>query len=176
MKKIIIILILVAFLEPLNLFAYGVYQKPEKFIAEVFSGNTPPPNILWITKSMRIDVKKILGRDLGVLRMRFWERNGSTVWILEEIGKEKPITVGFVVKGSIIANVKVLIFRESRGDEVRHSFFLDQFRGATLESSRQLDRNIDGISGATLSVRALIKLSRLALYLHNQSGVDDGAP
>ena len=125
---------------------------------------------------MKIEVKKILGRDLGVLRVRFWERDGSTVWILDEIGKEKPITVGFVVKGGVIENVKVLIFRESRGDEVRHPFFLEQFKGARLGPSGKLDRDIDGISGASLSVRALKKLSRLALYFHSQSGVDNGPP
>jgi Na+-transporting NADH:ubiquinone oxidoreductase subunit NqrC len=32
----------------------------------------------------------------------------------------------------------------------------------------RLDRHIDGISGATLSVNAINKLSRLALYLHQQ--------
>jgi hypothetical protein len=61
----------------------------------------------------------------------------------------------------------VLIFRESRGWEVRHDFFTDQFKGVTLNDDRELDLPIDNISGATLSVRALTRLARLALYLHN---------
>ena len=44
--------------------------------------------------------------------------------------------------------------------------FPAQFAGARLTSSQGLDRHIDGISGATLSVRALSRLARLALLLH----------
>ncbi|WP_340679580.1 FMN-binding protein, partial [Paraglaciecola sp.] len=33
----------------------------------------------------------------------------------------------------------------------------------------QLNQHVDGITGATLSVRALNKLARIALYLHQQS-------
>jgi hypothetical protein len=58
-----------------------------------------------------------------------------------------------------------LIFRESRGWEVRHAFFTDQFDQATLTRNTELDRTIDNISGATLSVRAVTKLSRIALLL-----------
>jgi uncharacterized protein with FMN-binding domain len=88
---------------------------------------------------------------------------------LEEIGKEQPITTGIVVEDGKIDQVKVLVFRESRGFEVRYPFFTDQFRGATLREGLDLDREIDGISGATLSVRALTKLARLALLLHAHS-------
>lgn len=61
------------------------------------------------------------------------------------------------------------MFRESRGFEVRYPFFTDQFRGARLREGLDLDREIDGISGATLSVRALTKLARLALLLRAHS-------
>ena len=71
---------------------------------------------------------------------------------------------------------KVLVFRESRGWEVRHPFFTDQFRDAGLTGELALDRNIDGISGATLSVRALSRLARLALYLHTVIPAGDDAP
>ena len=99
------------------------------------------------------------------MRVRYWGEARRSAWILEEIGKEEPITVGIVINQNRIELVKVLAFRESRGGEVRHPFFIDQFKGAGLRDDRQLDRSVDGISGATLSVRALTKLSRLALYL-----------
>ena len=54
---------------------------------------------------------------------------------------------------------------DMRGWEVRHSFFTDQFKDAIIKPDLQLDKSIDGISGATLSVRALRKLARLALFL-----------
>jgi hypothetical protein len=77
--------------------------------------------------------------------------------------------VGLVVNADGLELIRVLAFRESRGWEVRYPFFTDQFPGTRLTTDNKLDRNIDGISGATLSVRALEKLARLALYLHQQT-------
>lgn len=148
--------------------ARGVYQDPEDFISEVFSGKAPPPSLLQVSEDEQKQIREILGRKLGAERVRYWQYEDKTVWILEEIGKERPITVGIVIDKGRLELIKVLIFRESRGAEVRYPFFTDQFKGASLGEDNQLDRSIDGVSGATLSTRALTKLARLALYLHQQ--------
>ena len=147
-------------------FAKGTYLEPEKFLQQAFNGNPPEPKKLWIKKDLKKEIKNILGHDLKMLRLRYWENNTKRTWILEEIGRDKPITVGLVTADGKILDVKVLIFRESRGWEVRYPFFTDQFKDATLVKGNNLDRKIDGISGATLSVNALTKLGRLALFLH----------
>ena len=67
-----------------------------------------------------------------------------------------------------ITKVRVLIFRETHGYEVRHPTYTSQFEGATLESMTELDRDIDGIAGATLSPWALEKMAKLALYLDSK--------
>jgi len=151
-----------------QLAARGTYQTPQDFLAEVFAQQVPKPQKLWIVKDLKQQVKKILGHRLGSLRLRYWREDQKTVWILEEVGKEEVITVGVVVDDNKIEQLKVLIFRESRGWEVRHAFFTDQFKQATLQDNLKLDRSIDGISGATLSVRALRKLARLALLFHQR--------
>lgn len=97
--------------------------------------------------------------------MRYWRDLERTVWILEEIGKTQPITTGISVRSGEIERVQVLIYRESHGWEVRYPFFTDQFRGMSLEADQTLSEHVDGISGATLSVRALTTLARLALRL-----------
>jgi hypothetical protein len=153
----------------LNLQAGGAYQQPEDFVREAFGGAPPEPSRLWLDSGLQAQIREVLERDLGVLRVRYWGRDRRTAWVLEEIGKEQPITTGIVVEDGKIDQVKVLVFRESRGFEVRYPFFTDQFRGATLREGLDLDREIDGISGATLSVRALTKLARLALLLHSHS-------
>ena len=150
-------------------FGRGEYQAPDAFIDEVFDGDVPKPKVVWLTKSLKDEVVKLLGHAPRSLRVRYWGRDHRTAWILEEIGKEKPITVGVVVKAGKIERLKVLIFRESRGGEVRYPFFTQQFSGVALGGSGRLDRSIDGISGATLSVRALKKVARLALLLHQQT-------
>ena len=147
------------------LFGKGTYLEPEKFLEQVFNGNPPELKKLWIKKNLKTEIKNILGHDMKVLRLRYWDDNTKRAWILEEIGRDKPITVGLITANGKILDVKVLIFRESRGWEVRYPFFTDQFKDATLTTERNLDRKIDGISGATLSVNALTKLARLALFL-----------
>lgn len=148
------------------LLAEQTYQKPVDFVKESFSLSPPKSNVLWITKALKPTIYEILRHDLGSLRIRYWLKDGKTVWVLDEIGKEHPITVGIVIKENKLQRLKVLIFRESRGWEVRHPFFTDQFNNITTNSKNELEKNIDGISGATLSVTALKKLARLALYFH----------
>lgn len=149
------------------LHAGGVYQTQESFLAEVFTKDVPKPQVLWPDKNLNKKIVGILGHKYKSLRIRYWKKGGKTAWVLNEIGKEKPITTGFVIINQKIERVRILIFRESRGWEVRHTFFTEQFDDASLNKDQELglDRNIDNISGATLSVRAITKLARLALLL-----------
>jgi len=145
--------------------ARGVYQKPADFIAEVFGQQAPDVSVLWLTADLQQQIQSIVGRKLG-LRLRYHLQDNRSVWILEEIGKEKPITAAFVVNNHKIEQVKVLAFRESRGWEVRYGFFTDQFIALMLNKKNKLSQSVDNISGATLSVRAMKKMARLALFLH----------
>jgi len=145
------------------------YQSPEEFLGEVFAGSLPAPEVIWLQGDVKKAVTEILGHAYPGIRVRYWGEGKRTAWILEEIGKTKPITVGLVVNSDSLESIRVLAFRESRGWEVRYPFFTDQFSGIRLTTDRGLNQAIDGISGATLSVRALKKLARLALYLHQQT-------
>ena len=145
------------------------YQSQEDFLLEAFDGTTPKPRVVWLKGDIKKATGDILGHAYPGLRIRYWGEGARTAWILEEIGKVKPITVGLVVNDDGLEKIRVLAFRESRGWEVRYPFFTDQFTGVGLTTGHDLDQRIDGISGATLSVRALKKLARMALYLHEQT-------
>lgn len=149
--------------------ALGIYQKPEDFLAETFAGAPPQPRLIWLIGARKQTVKALLGHDYASLRVRYWRDDRRSAWVLEEIGKEQPITAGIVISNQRIERIEVLAFRESRGWEIRYPFFTDQFRDARLDTDSKLDRHIDGISGATLSVRAMQKLAKLALYLDAES-------
>jgi len=150
--------------------AEDVYQDPRAFLEEVFAGDVPAPHKLWVKPDLKDRIRAIMGHDLGALRIRYWARDGRSAWILEDIGKEQFITTGLVVADGALIDVRVLIYRESRGWEVKYPAFTDQFRGARLTDELALDRGIDGISGATLSVHALTRLARLALLLDRHAG------
>lgn len=156
----------------ISLFAFAsvaedVYQKPEAFIAEVFGGAVPVPKTLWITEEKdQKAIYKMMDRNYTLLKTKYWEKGNKTAWILEEIGKVRPITTGIVIENDAIKRVKVLIYRESHGREVKYPFFTEQFEGAKLTEAGKLTQYIDNISGATMSVDALRNLGELALFLH----------
>lgn len=149
--------------------ADNIYQSPAEFLEEIFSGIVPDTDVLWFDAPVRKGIKEILGHDFPGVRVRYWSKNQKTAWILEKIGKYKPITVGFFINDGLIKRVKVLVYRESHGWEVRYPFFTNQFNDLRLTPDLNLSHGVDGISGATLSVNALIRLARLALYFHKLS-------
>jgi len=135
-----------------------------------FAGQSPSAKMLWIDESLRTAVEDLLGHPFDVLRVRYWQDGDKSAWIFDEIGKEQPITIGVSVMSGTVDVVRVLEFRESRGWEVRHPFFTDQFVGARVVGERTFDRSIDGITGATLSVAAVTRVVKLALLLSEQAG------
>jgi hypothetical protein len=145
--------------------AEDVFLPPDDFIAQAFDGAPPAPRKLWITPELDARIRAILGASLPGLRQKYWRQGSRSAWVLEAIGRDRPITAGFVVDNGQLARTAILIYRESRGAEVRYPFFTEQFAGATLAAEDALDRPIDGITGATLSVRAITGLSRVALLL-----------
>jgi len=172
----------------------GVYQTGPDFIAEYLqpstlssklsptstSSPTPQPSSLaaeqkslWLTPELKETASDILGRRVRGIRVRYWTNGEKTAWIMEEIGKELPITIGVIVngskEGSHIEHVKILAFRESRGWEVRYPAFTTQYQNVKITPELKLDQHIDGITGATLSVRAVTKVARLALFYHQQA-------
>ena len=138
---------------------------PEDYLRRVFDGTVPASDTVWLTGENREAAERILGHKPDYLRVRYWQEGQRSAWIIDEIGKTEPITIGVVVNGNQVEEVEVLAFRESRGWEIKHDFFKRQFDGVSLASNQRLDRNIDGISGATLSVNAMTNVSRLVLLL-----------
>jgi hypothetical protein len=161
-------LIAAVLLAPLAIAAPGRDLEHSQFLDQGFDAGVPKPATLTVGRELRAELETVLGHRFGQIRVRYWQSRGRTGWILDEIGKTEPITVGVGVEGGRITNVQVLEFRESRGWEVRYPFFTDQFAGAVLDGSSGLDRHIDGITGATLSVSAVSKVARLALILDRQ--------
>lgn len=138
-----------------------VYLTKNEFLTKVF-GEPPAPITVWLDNSARERARRISGEKPG-FRKRYWQSGDTMVWIVDVIGKSHPITVGIVTGPDGIREMEVLIYRESRGWEVREDFFIRQFAGASLYGE-DLNKHIDGITGATLSVRAMERAARLALW------------
>lgn len=159
----------------------GLFLTADEYYAQAFEG-VYSAEMLWLNKDLLKQAELILGHRFRGMRTRYQaqkvEGTGRTAWIFEEIGKTHPITIGVVVvsvegKADHIEQVRILEFRESRGGEVRYDTFTDQFIAVGIKDSDsdeyKLDQSIDGITGATMSVRAVKKVARLALYFHAQT-------
>jgi hypothetical protein len=141
---------------------WKINTKPEVFLTEVFGPSVPAPQVAPSTSAP------------GTLqpppqRVRYWRANGRTVWIFDEIGKAgyQPTTCAFVVKNGAIEIARVLVYRESRGEQVGEASFLAQLAGAKAAGGG-LDRNVDNISGATYSVKMMQRMAVTALMLDAQ--------
>ena len=148
-----------------------VYETPDNFVREAIPSSPAQPlkpSVLWLDKAVQEEITRLIGHPYPQARLRYWRQGPTSVWILEEIGKENPITAGFVITGDQIARAQVLVYRETRGMEIHLPAFLQQFNGNKLEDSK-LTRKIDGIAGATMSVNAMVKMAQLALLLNTKA-------
>lgn len=141
------------------------YLSTEEFLAQVFGAAVPAPEKMWISAEQRQVAISTIGLGRPPVRVHYWREGQRSAWILKEIGKEKPITIGVGINRGQVESVRILAFRESRGWEVKYPYFTEQFSGATVDDNNRLDRRIDGITGATLSVNAVQKVVRWAIYL-----------
>jgi hypothetical protein len=102
----------------------------------------------------------------------------------DEQGLHQPIT--FATRLSprgTVERVEIMVYREPRGDEVRDPRFRKQFEGKTAQDSLRLGRDIDAVSGATVSSaslatgvrRAAVLVEELALGLSTVASVPDAA-
>lgn len=141
------------------------YMSNPEFIEYAFPNSKPENKLLILNADLRKKAADILSHSYRGRRIRYWIDGNRTSWILDEIGKELPITMGIVIENKEVKEIKVLVYREERGGEVHEKFFMDQFVGAILQEDHSINKEIDGITGATLSVNAVTRVAALALML-----------
>jgi Na+-translocating ferredoxin:NAD+ oxidoreductase RnfG subunit len=140
-----------------------VYLTPKEALHEIFD-DVADVDTTWavLEAEERGRLHELLGRavpsdTMVVLVPR--GRDGSSLGyavIAEEVGKYRPIT--FMVGTTTdleVRNVEVLVYRESRGGEVRRGRFLRQYRGKDAADAIRTNRDILNIAGATMSVNAM---------------------
>ncbi|WP_420468380.1 FMN-binding protein [Panacagrimonas sp.] len=134
--------------------------RPEIFLEEVFGPDVPVAQSVSVGGAVPSLIQPL------PQRMRYWRADGRTAWIFDELGKDgyQPTTCGFVVRDAAIEQAKVLIYRESRGEQVGQPSFLQQLVGARI-AGESLNVSVDNISGATYSVKMMQRMARTALVL-----------
>jgi len=84
----------------------------------------------------------------------------------DELGLHQPITFATRLSSrGVVDRVEIMVYREPRGDEVRDPRFRKQFEGKTAADPLRIDRDIDAVSGATISSASLATGVRRAAIL-----------
>lgn len=93
--------------------------------------------------------------DFTVYMGKTKERIDGYAIVQNTIGKHRPITymVSVDLAGEVM-NFEVLVYRESRGNEIAKKRFNFQYQGKEVTDPIRINRDIINISGATMSVRS----------------------
>ena len=153
----------------------SVRDDAEKYINSAYGKNIQVNFIKWIPTQER----KIIFEKKARLRFMFdhiyvWEITRSDtivgIAILDNVlGKSLPITFlsCFNSDGKLI-KAHIVKYREDYGYEVGNKHWLNQFIGLGVNSDFIIGKNIDGISGATISVNSVSRgINRSAIIVEH---------
>lgn len=116
-------------------------------------------------------LEKRLGKRVEVRQYRYLDVVKSDalvgrIFFLDVVGQSKLIGFGVgVTPEGVIRDVEVMVYRETQGDQIREARFRRQFAGKKLEDPIALGKDIDAVSGATISSRSAAYAGRKALAL-----------
>jgi len=117
-----------------------------------------------------------LKAKLGRVQPTVWESSYTTFTarqdnavvgyavVVDEIGKVNPFTLMVSTTPDFrVRDVAVMVYRETRGGEITQKRFLAQYQGKRSSDVLLLNRDIVGITGATLSVNGANRAVHKAL-------------
>lgn len=143
------------------------YLKPDAFLEKVYGNQVPGISLMPLRDDLRRQVEAALGHRYSGMRIRYWHEGGTTAWIIDEKSKDMPMTIGIgVAPDGTVKTLELLVYREPRGGEVHQAGYREQYLGLSLDANDGLSGNVDGITGATLSVDAMNRVVTMALLLH----------
>jgi hypothetical protein len=157
----------------------GEFLKAEDAPRQLFPGASgATERSIDATPAFREQVRAHLGRppsmweaSYRIFTVREADRVLGFVVVVEEIGKHRPITfaVGINLDGAV-RDLAVLAYREAYGGEVKERRFLKQYAGQMGSAPLQPYRDIQNISGATLSVEATGRAVKKAVAVLKATG------
>jgi Na+-translocating ferredoxin:NAD+ oxidoreductase RnfG subunit len=116
-------------------------------------------------------LEKLLARKVSLRKYAYWRvmtgaETMGHIFVVEVMAQTYPITFAVAVGANhAVRDVQVMIYREPRGEEIREKRFRAQFSGKKASDPLQLGRDIDAISGATISSRSAAYAAKKALGL-----------
>jgi Na+-translocating ferredoxin:NAD+ oxidoreductase RnfG subunit len=145
-----------------------VYYSVRGLLAEQFRQR------IQLSSERREEIERHLGQKLEKQEYIFYVAHSADhvdgyALFDREIGQHEYIDVATFFDGrGKVTRVEVVAYREPYGDGIRSRRFRKQFVGKAADSGFKPGHDIDVISGATLSARAMAKaVKRATLLLHD---------
>jgi hypothetical protein len=152
-------------------------REPDAARALFGEAVTSRRGLLELSDAQREELSRRLGRRVEVRSYPYLEvfsapsgegpaRLLGHVFVIDVVGQSLPITFAVGVRSDgTLQDVQVMVYRETHGDEIRERRFRAQFTGKSLASPLVVGKDIDAITGATISSRSASYAARKALAL-----------
>lgn len=152
-----------------------VYLSVEQAQQLMFPGATFTQQPMTLTDDQVHAIEKASGTDVLNHQLQLWKVSTGGWFIADQVvGKHEfiPLAVGLDDSGAV-KSIEILEYREAFGDQVRNPQWLAQFYGKRNGATLTLTKDIQNISGATLSskhitdgVRRLLATYAIAIATH----------
>jgi len=134
-----------------------VYFSVEQAQQAIFPGARLVEAFVTLTDAQKREIERRTDVNVRSREIHAWKVEQGGYFVVDEVvGKHEFITyaIGLNADGSV-KQIEIMDYRESYGYEVRNAKWREQFVGKTSASALKLEKDIQNISGATLSCRHL---------------------
>jgi Na+-translocating ferredoxin:NAD+ oxidoreductase RnfG subunit len=117
----------------------------------------------WVSRTL---ARRIDARQYPYLVVRRGSETMGVLFVLDVAGQSRPITFAVAIGADgAVREMRVLVYREPQGEQIREARFRRQFVGKRIQDPLSLGRDVDAITGATISSRSATYAVRKALAL-----------
>lgn len=164
---------MVVLVAPAQVLGAEVFLKEDDAPKTMFAaGDSSVRKTVALTAAELEKLSLAIGRKVELSKYSYFEvRVGAEllgrIFLLDVVGQSQPISFAIAVKpDGEVHDVQVLVYREAHGDEIRDRRFRRQFTGKKVRDSLVFGKDIEAVSGATISSRAATFAVKKALGLH----------
>jgi len=143
----------------------------DRALAETFPGATFQRRAIFLTPEQVQRVRDMGGSDIETKviyrydAMKGGKQIGTAYFDQHRVRTLPEVLMLALDAEDVIKDIRVLLFKEPPEYLPRRRWY-EQFLGRTLESDLRIGRQINGITGATLTARATSRAARRMLAIH----------
>jgi Na+-translocating ferredoxin:NAD+ oxidoreductase RnfG subunit len=132
-----------------------VYLSDEAAAHLMFPTLVMIPKMITLTDDQARAIEKASGQDVRLKAVKvFAAKSGEVMFVDQVLGKHEFITYAVGLDAAhTVKQIEILEYRETYGGDIRRAEWRKQFYGKDKKSELKLTKDIQNISGATLSCK-----------------------